>query len=366
MRAVGWLVVLLGGLILCPFWLFPGVEPDEEAFPIRGLFGHNGLGDLFPEDSAAVLCFLKHCRKDWCHSDDNQLSGVEFDVQLSRDGELILHHDEKLASGVLSNDQMQSLGDYKADQIAQFDIRSHFCHHNVSLSEPLNEIHRHLCQDGAPCASQLFISTLRQAILSLSDLNMPLQLAIEIKPTITNSSMAIEKIKELFREFPELYKSAFVISFVPQVLVEMKRQEPSIRTGWIILPTLLESICKSGLLKEQSLWGQIALCDLPYVTSMVDFFLSYLQEFIAPRLGLDFICPHFSSLPGDPISNAGIIAQEIRRWKSILSPSSRVHSVYFWGVSLDDLPAPWRKAYLEILSAEGVAFTTKTWPISTD
>ena len=83
-----WLLIAL--LLLCALYLFliaPAKRPDDRA--LRGwLYAHRGLHDgnrSVPENS--LEAFRRAAEAGY---------GVELDVQLTRDGMLVVHHDASL------------------------------------------------------------------------------------------------------------------------------------------------------------------------------------------------------------------------------------------------------------------------------
>ena len=367
MRCIATLPIILLFLSVVWWWIPQSVSPREQSYELNAaLFGHNGLGVLFPEDSLANLCFLEHCHTSWCKDDRNSLQGIEFDVQLSSDHKLVLRHDDHVRDLLPFQNQSsfpyETLNEYSAKEISSFDMQSRYCRSLTELSK--NEIYSSLvptlqrvfCEKNSPCASDLFIPTLDQAIDRVKKLSHPLQISIEIKPNIANSTAAVRELASLFQKNPFLYQNSFVLSFVPQVLHALKAEDPNITTGWIIRRTLLDSLCKSRLLDEKMPWAHYLLCDIPFVASSGDFLISLSHSFIAPRIGIDIICPHFEYLSNLSVEEQGA---ELSRWKTFLQGDS--NQVYMWGVNFDHFSESKREEMTSLFHNYSISYTTHTF-----
>ena len=100
--------VLLGGLGLL-WWLTKPQRRDQEMLPWQGNFSHRGLHDKdAPENTRPA--FEKSIEHGW---------GYEFDVQLTKDDQLVIHHDY---DGARSFGQDVRLEDLTLAELRQFDL----------------------------------------------------------------------------------------------------------------------------------------------------------------------------------------------------------------------------------------------------
>lgn len=161
---------------------------------LEGLtFAHRGADQArtYPENSLAAIRFVHGQGAD----------GIEIDVQLTKDGQLVLMHD-------LSLEKMT--GDFRrVDEVTFDEIRS------LSLKHTNDEIHQ--------------IPSLEEVIDLCDELGLIIN--IEMKP-VKNPKLLANKLIELFNR-KNLYHRAFVSSFEWDNLYQIRKASQKITSVWI-------------------------------------------------------------------------------------------------------------------------------------
>ena len=179
------LAVLLLGAVIWLYMLWPGKRRPEMEKYKKVRFAHRGLHDgEKAENSMSAFRAAKE-----------QGFGIELDVRLSKDGELVVFHDENLTrmTGIEGK-----VIDYTAEELS-----------NMSLAGT---------DDGIPTFRQL---------LELIDGAVPL--LVEIKMSPSESGVA-----EKFLEVIEGYKGDYIVeSFNPFALKVVKEARPDVMRGFL-------------------------------------------------------------------------------------------------------------------------------------
>lgn len=188
-------ITLVGLYMICPGKRRPEMEKYKQV-----KYAHRGLHDKHrAENSMSAFAAAKELG-----------FGIELDVRLSKDGELVVFHDDNLSRVVGKEGKVI---DFTADELAA-----------MSLSGT---------SDGIP--------TLRQ-VLDLIDGAVPL--LIEIKMANGESGIA-----EKFIEVIEGYKGDFIVeSFNPFALRTVKAARPDILRGILSMEYMKEEKHKGSLL----------------------------------------------------------------------------------------------------------------------
>lgn len=192
--------VLLLGVALWLFMIWPGKRrPEMEKFK-RVKYAHRGLHDATKaENSLSAFAAAKEAG-----------FGIELDVRLSKDGELVVFHDENLTRVVGKEGKVI---DFTASELGK-----------MSLSGT---------DDGIP--------TFRQ-VLELIDGAVPL--LIEVKMSSSESGVA-EKLLEVI----EGYKGEYIVeSFNPFALRVIKKERPDILRGFLSMEYMKTEKHKGQLL----------------------------------------------------------------------------------------------------------------------
>ena len=192
------ILVLAGGVWLYMIW--PGKNRSEMEKYKHVKYAHRGLHDENKAENS-MSAFAAAKEKGF---------GIELDIRLSKDGELVVFHDETLTRVVGREGKVI---DFTADELAK-----------MSLSGT---------SDGVP--------TLRQ-VLELIDGAVPLLIEIKMSP---NEGGVAEK----FIEVIEGYKGDFIVeSFNPFALKTVRALRPDILRGFLSAEYMKDDRYKGKLL----------------------------------------------------------------------------------------------------------------------
>ena len=231
-------------LLLSLVYLLILVRPAKKIKPDPALmcdYAHRGLhGDGIPENSKAA--FDRACE---------QGHGIELDVQLSRDGVVMVFHDAKLGR---MTGREGKLCDYTADELC-----------TMTLAD-----------------SEETVPTFAE-VLALVDARVPL--LVELKGESTDTALC-PKVADLLRDYKGIY---CIESFNPLLLGEMKKHLPNAFRGM-----LYTNVCREK--KKRSLLNLLLTAMALNVIAKPDF-IAYNQVYRASlpvRLTTKFYgAPHF-------------------------------------------------------------------------
>lgn len=152
---------------------------------------HRGLSALAPENTAAAFDMA------WAHDCD----GIELDVQVSADGQVVVHHDADLQRSAKANISVAA-SNY-ADLLA-YDVGSHF----------------------SPTFADERIPLLKD-VLTMMPAGKTIQ--IEIKPEVTRLDAIVELLASA-RKDADIY----IMSFAYELLKQLHERLPALPCLWII------------------------------------------------------------------------------------------------------------------------------------
>ena len=155
-------------------------------------FGHRGASGLAPENTLAAFELAADLGAD----------GIECDVQLSRDGQVVICHDSDVDRTTNAHGRVH---DFTAKQLGQMDAGSWF----------------------KPAFVAQHIPTLQELIGRLGD---RLLFNIELKPASSRSEGLEEAFAAIVRE-NNLYDRLITSSFNPSALRRLHRIDPRIDLG---------------------------------------------------------------------------------------------------------------------------------------
>ena len=188
------------------------------------IIGHRGCAGLFPENSLAA------CR----HAIDLGLDGIEIDVQLSADGEIVVYHDF-----TINNDYSQC-NDTWADGNGQAIKKLTYAElssYTIGLTRPRSTYRQR--RRGQTQLANEPIPTLRQVFSLLQDTAPPtfrLWLEIKTHPTLNNLSAdpmeLIDKIIDLMEHYQN-HEHIVIISFDWRCLTYVRQHYPTLRCGFL-------------------------------------------------------------------------------------------------------------------------------------
>ncbi len=157
--------------------------------------GHRGASGLAPENTMAAFS----------QAIDSNLDMVELDIQLTKDEELVVFHDDDLSRIAGVNKQVDELN---LKELKELDIGSWF--------EDRYSSER--------------ISTLQEVIKLVKD---DLRINIEIKMIRSNYSLLINKLLEVLRE-EDFSQQIIISSFNHQLLKQLKAVNPKLKTAILL------------------------------------------------------------------------------------------------------------------------------------
>ncbi|KAJ2941558.1 hypothetical protein O0L34_g14610 [Tuta absoluta] len=178
--------------VLSVFGPLPG-STESEILPDRVVkcIAHRGAGDDAPENTLEAF---KYCIDQGC-------SFFEFDVRSSKDGKLVLLHDDDFER--VAGTKMPNVRAMDWESISKIDVG-------------INHPNRQQFKSVHPCL-------LDEALDYLLKNNA--RMIIDIKGDDTT---LIEGILRTYRERPDLYANAAVASFNPFVLYQIRKKDPEI------------------------------------------------------------------------------------------------------------------------------------------
>ncbi|TQR29293.1 glycerophosphodiester phosphodiesterase [Lysinibacillus sphaericus] len=167
------------------------------------IFGHRGSMGTMPENT--LLGFR--------HALDLGVDGIELDVQLTKDGELVVIHDEQIDR---TTDGSGYVKDYTLAQLKQFSTGIKFSH---------------LALFDKNVWSKERIPTLEEVL----ELIVPYQieLNIELKTNIFPYDGIQEKVIAIVNQFDYADKVVYSSFHLPSI-VKLKQMEPSAKIAWLL------------------------------------------------------------------------------------------------------------------------------------
>jgi glycerophosphoryl diester phosphodiesterase len=146
-------------------------------------------------------------------------TGIELDVRLSRDNELVVFHD------AFCNGHLQNVDPKKRiDQLDLFEIKQ-----LSFVGEPSGDVR---------------IPTLEESILFCRENRI--KMLIELKE-LGKPKVCVERVAELYRRYPDyMYKETTVIAFSPKLLYALRSLDPKIAVGQLYSGDVIQSWATSG------------------------------------------------------------------------------------------------------------------------
>ena len=171
----------------------------ETASKKPGIWAHRGCCMAYPENTIPAFCAA---------AKQPGLIGIELDVQLTKDGELVVIHDETVDR---TTDGHGNVRDFTLQELKQLHITGSRC------KEPVDPV--------------LSIPTLREMFEAvLPQLRAGMLINIEMKNSVIRYEGMEEKVLALVAEFG-LQKNIVYSSFLPESMGLMKKLDPSVQTG---------------------------------------------------------------------------------------------------------------------------------------
>ncbi|EPY30602.1 glycerophosphoryl diester phosphodiesterase [Angomonas deanei] len=237
------------------------------------VFGHRGCRgvDNIPENTLEAFQYAVSCG----------CGGVECDVRLSKDNELVIFHDTFAGSALQDVPETKRIDEFSLFELKELRF----------TTDPTSEIR---------------IPTLEETVMFCRENN--LRLLIEVKE-LKKAYLCTEKVLDLYRKYPDyMYEHTTLISFHPGVLYHARQKDRKVATGAIYARKTFSEWVKQS---PPQVGGIMRL-----FPRLGDFLLVVLQEKISPWVsGCSLICPKY-----DIFDEA-----YLHRW------NTRKIGVYLWG-----------------------------------
>jgi glycerophosphoryl diester phosphodiesterase len=224
------------------------------------IFAHRGARSVAPENT--LPAFQKAL--------DMGVDGIEMDVQLSRDGRLVVIHDFTLERTTNGHGKVR---DHTADELTQLDAGSHFSPAPVSdrrlqiadckgssqsaIQNPKSEIRNPKWNVGIPTLEQ---------VLDLVGAGCRLNIEIKTPDPAGGGQEVVLLVKVVQRR--DLYDQVIVSSFNPIALIRMRRADPRMALGLLYSenqPIYLHRAWLRPLIQPTALHPHRTLIDASYM-----------------------------------------------------------------------------------------------------
>lgn len=268
------------------------LKPQNRAAAIA----HRGGSHDAPENTLAAI---RQAAK-------NGAMGVELDVEFTSDGVPVMMHDNTVDR---TTDGTGRLCDLTFEQIRK-----------------LNPAANHRLRNDFPDEK---IPTLREAVTEC--LKYDLRIFFDVK---SQANKATDALKKIYMEFPQLYNSSMVCSFLPEVIYKMRQADGNIVTALTHRPWSL-SHTGEGKARYSSVWkhGFFVLMDILLDWSMHNI-LWYLCGISAFLVQKDFVSPHY--LKRWSARNIEVVAWTVNTLDEKKYYESYLHSSYITDSLVED------------------------------
>ena len=223
-------------------------------------FAHRGFSEKYPENT--LLAFQKAV--------EAGCDGIELDVQLSKDGEIVIFHDEEIGR---VTGQKGFVWDYTVKELKQMDAS--FCWKKTEKEKKGGSTDKEREQNQGISDEILEIPTLREYFETIYPSGIITN--IELKTSWNTYPGIEEKVLQMIDEF-DLREKIWISSFNHYSAVKFKKLAPDI---------------KCGLLEESRVVG--------------------MAEYAA-RLGMDFLHPVYYTVTTEYVREAGHYGLGINTW----------------------------------------------------
>lgn len=172
---------------------------------MTGIIAHRGYSKLYPENT--MIAFKEAAKFD--------IAGIELDVQLSKDGEVVICHDETI-------DRTSNGSGFIKDMTLE-ELKAFYFHGKFEGEHPENE--------------DLQISTLTEFFEWFKDFDFLVN--IELKTNIFRYEGLVEKVIESIKNF-DLKDRVILSSFQHHTMKKAKEVDSTIQTGLLVMSGILK------------------------------------------------------------------------------------------------------------------------------
>ncbi|XP_066291624.1 glycerophosphodiester phosphodiesterase 1-like [Branchiostoma lanceolatum] len=204
------------------FRITPVSEKAVEAVLGRShVVGHRGASRQAPENTIAAFRTAKK----------NGADSVEFDLEYTKDGVPVLLHDDTVDR---TTDGTGNIKDLTFAEVQQLDVTAKHPEASKFKGER--------------------IPTLEEVVKESLKLGMVMY--IDVKRLPENSA---ETLLNLFQKYPDLYKSAVIVSFLPTVIYKIRSGDPDIVTALSWRPRYYSYDSVGGEPKYTQTWKHVLM-----------------------------------------------------------------------------------------------------------
>jgi glycerophosphoryl diester phosphodiesterase len=196
------------------------------VFEKMEIYAHRGFSGKYPENT--MLAFQK--------AYDVGIDGIELDVQMTKDGEIVVIHDERVDR---TTNGIGYVKDFLYKQLRLFDAGSWF--------------HGRFAHQRIPA--------LIEVLEWVKDLDKKIMINIELKNNIIDYPHLEEKLLKIIEQF-QLEKQVILSSFNMHSMLKVRQLHSTIDIG-----TLFEGVHESAIQSTKLVNAQAIHGDLPFVLS---------------------------------------------------------------------------------------------------
>jgi len=204
---------------------------------------------------------------------DARVDGIEFDVHLSADGEVIVQHDYRIntditrdSSGNWLEQPVKFICDSTLEELCTYDVGRYRDSSELNSNYP----------EYIPCDKEA-IPTLEQFLDAVNAQNdSKCELWLELKTTPLDRRISSDPVKLLDAVLSKLdtaglLERTILLAFEWNVLVRAKRLAPSIRTDFLSISTkvLKRFYPKSGVVALNAVYGEYQPDDFPSIPATI-------------------------------------------------------------------------------------------------
>jgi glycerophosphoryl diester phosphodiesterase len=364
-------------------------QPVPPAFHARPhVFGHNGGGSLVPENTLWAMRWAKEVGK---------AGGIEVDVQITKDGQLVAFHDEFLerTTGAQGKVIERTVVELKAlnytagyctemafklqrivdDRIqAQEEKAKKYPHSrrespSFKTPEPLTPVEKlfdTFCDsDGQPKTlphGLVQIPTLDE-VVELVVLELDMLLIIEIKKGVGNE--AVVAVNRTFEKYPQLYTRATVMSFFPHYLYKLRKLNPQISTVLLFSDRSLHAFCTRGAIEEKVQDVKVSTPNQPSKTfekSQLCLFPKIIDWILWNGVNSGLLPYYLGSGGLAPLADT-LTQKRLLHWQGLRTRERTKLWLYAWGQDYMQLNEEELFARIQLYAAGGVSFVPKDLPL---
>ncbi|RAK18709.1 glycerophosphoryl diester phosphodiesterase [Anoxybacillus vitaminiphilus] len=186
------------------------------------IYAHRGFSGKYPENT--MLAFQK--------AYDVGVDGIELDVQMTKDGEIVVIHDERIDR---TTNGIGYVKDFLYKQLRLFDAGSWF--HD--------------------CFARQRIPALREVLEWVQNVDKKIMINIELKNNVIDYPHLEEKLLKMIEQF-QLEKQVILSSFNIRSMGKVRQLHPTIHIGTLFAGVNESAIQSTKLVNAQAIHGDLS------------------------------------------------------------------------------------------------------------